>query len=433
MSQVVYNPKCGLCLKPIPNVLHDVKIAGCPHCGSYSTMGEDGYLRHQAKYNLVKKDYQSPYYLGEPIVYQGLKYSIYAIYVYRIEYEELDKEDDKWVSGTGFVVEWYAKKNDKSELIIMSDVDDTFYNIIPHDKNSNQFLPSVRDFKETGKYTLWGFIGTDNDTLETSGFYRITKDCIFESKDSTFNGLINTFRRKKFTSSQVKRMVVIGETKKTESYEKFKNITFYRNLFALAFLAIFMLFVVDRSDDKEGIKGDKIAFDFIPSETNLDTAHLKPQLAGTFDLAANKNYQLRAKGYISDSNQDGDCTMTIVRHKDKAVVQEAIIDFYRESGSDDEGYWEENVLEDGFKFQTDEAGLYEVFVAPDYENLGKPPINSIVVEIGNTSYSDFYWWAIGLLLLLVLIFQWQREHIAAYANLNHGTYLHDIYDSLGKD
>jgi hypothetical protein len=433
MSQVVYNPKCGLCLKPIPNVLHDVKIAGCPHCGSYSTMGEDGYLRHQLKYHLVTKEYQKPYYLGEHIAYQGLKYTVFAVYMYHVEYDEWDTEDQKWVLGTGYVTEWYAQKSDNTELVIMSDVDDKFYIITSNRKSSKMDVPTLNECTEVGKFTLWGFIGTDAEPLEVGGFYRYRKGYTHESKTVDFSDAsTKSYWKHKLTSSQVKRMVVIGETKKTESYEKFKNITFYRNLFALAFLAIFMLFVVDKSDDKEGIKGDKIAFDFIPSETNLDTAHLKPQLAGTFDLKANKNYQFKAKGFISNSNQDGDCTVTIVRHKDKAVVQEALIDFYRESGNDDEGYWEENVLEDGFKFQTDEAGLYEVFVAPDYENLGKPPINSIVVEIGNTSYSDFYWWAIGLLLLLVFIFQWQREHIVAYANLNHGTYLHDMYDSLGK-
>jgi hypothetical protein len=430
MNQGEKNFRCGLCRKPIPNMLSAPKIAGCPHCGSYCTTTEGDYLHHVQKYNHITKEYQSPYYLGNHIQYQGVKYTVYAIYIYQVAYDEWDKEDKKWTNGTGYVTEWYARKNDGAELIIMSDVDDKFYIITNNPKLSKKDIPQIDSCTEIGKYNLWGFIGTDTDALETNGFYRFRNGFTTESSTEDFsNEPTNAYWKHKLTSSQVKRMVVIGETKKSESYESFKNISFYRNLFITALLAIFILFVIDKSDDKEGVKGDKIVFDFIPSATNLDTAHLKPQLAGVFDLAANKNYQFKAKGFISGNNQDGDCTVTVVRHSDKAVVQEALIDFYRESGRDDEGYWEESVLEDGFKFQTDEAGLFDVFVAPDYENLGKPAMNSLVVEIGDTSYSDFYWAAIGLFALLVVIFQWQREHIVAYANLNHGTYLHDLFDS----
>jgi hypothetical protein len=431
MSQVVSNPHCGLCRKPIPNVLHDVKIVGCPHCGSYGTMEGDGNLRHQAKYHQITNEYQKPYYLGEYINYQGVKHTIYAIYMYHVEYNEWDTEDKKWVKGTGYVTEWYAQKKDKSQLVVMSDVDDKFYVNITHSNRKVTDISAQKDASEYGKYVLWGFIGTDDEPLETSGYYRVVNGYTHESKTENFSDAkINSYWKHKITPTQVKRMVVIGDVSMGKANEDFENISFFRNVFMAAFAAIFALLIINITDDRDGQKSKRIDFSYLLPDGAIDTAQLKPQLAGAFQLEANKNYKFKAEGYISDANQDADCMVTIVRHKDKLVVEEAIIDFYRESGRDDEGYWEENVLEDAFKFQTDEAGVYDVFVAPDYENLKKPPISGLTVEIGTTSYNDFYLWVGGLFLLSILIFQWQRENVVAYANLNHGTYLHDFWEGI---
>jgi hypothetical protein len=433
MSQVVYNPKCGLCRKPIPNVLHDVKIAGCPHCGSYGTMGEDGYLRHQATYHQITNEYQKPYYLGEHINYQGLKYTVYAICMYHVEYDEWDTEDKQWVKGTGYVTEWYAQKKDKSQLVVMCDVDDKFYVNITYRNRKSTDVPAKNDASEYGKYVLWGFIGTDDVPLETSGYYRVVNGYTHESKTEDFSDAkINSYWKHKITPTQVKRMVVIGDVSMGKANEEFENISFFRNVFMAAFLAIFVLFVINSTEDSDGQKSNRIDFSYFLPNDEIDTTKVKPQLAGSFQLEAKRNYKFTAKGYISNTNQDADCMVTIVRQADKTVVEEAIIDFYRESGSDDEGYWEENVLEDAFKFQSDEAGVYDVFVAPDYENLRKPPISALTVEIAPSSYNDFYLWVGGLLLLSILIFQWHRENVVAYANLSHGTYLHDFWEGVSS-
>jgi hypothetical protein len=433
MSPVVSNPHCGLCRKPIPNILQDVKIAGCPHCGSYGTMEGDGNLRHQAKYHQITNEYQKPYYLGEHINYQGIKHTVYAIYMYHVEYDEWDTEDKKWVKGTGYVTEWYAQKKDKSQLVVMCDVDDKFYVNITHRNRKVTDIPAQKDASEYGKYALWGFIGTDDEPLETTGYYRVVNGYTHESKTENFSDAkINSYWKHKITPTQVKRMVVIGDVSMGKANEDFENINFFRNVFMAALLAIFVLFVINVTEDKAGQKSDRIDFSYFLPNDEIDTAKVKPQLAGAFQLEANQNYKFMAKGFISNTNQDADCMVTIVRQADKTVVEEAIIDFYRESGSDDEGYWEENVLEDAFKFQTDEAGVYDVFVAPDYENLRKPPISALTVEIAPSSYTDFYLWVGGLLILSILIVLWQRENVVAYANLNHGTYLHDIYEGLSQ-
>jgi hypothetical protein len=121
-----------------------------------------------------------------------------------------------------------------------------------------------------------------------------------------------------------------------------------------------------------------------------------------------------------------DLSVSIVRKRDHAVVSDVDIAFFMESGRDDEGAWTESVLEDELKFQVEESGIYEVFVSPDYEDITNIPLCSLTVSITETGYYYYYQIAASGFLLAFLVFQWQREHYVAIANLPHGTYLHTM-------
>ena len=439
MNQNISTIKCPKCNAAIPKTLSTVKIVGCPACGSYSVMGEDGILLHEKKFVAINRNQQALFFLGEKFDYQNVKYTVNSIYCYKVTYEEWDSNNKKWAIGSGKITEWYAQKDNNRWVAVMRDVDKKYYFIDELTKVKG-VKSYENDLTEFGKFSLHSFIGVDDEPLEVTGHYRCYNDYIFESEKENFtDGDCKFYKIRKLTSSQIKRMKIIGSTLKMEAAEKFESVSFYRNLFALAFFAILCLFFLDSDQNTEGVqRGNLVRFEKQPNiityktmYNDMDTTHLKPQFAGVFKLDANKNYEFRAIGFIPTENQDADFSISIVRQEDKEVVEEVMVDFFRESGRDDEGRWEESVLEDKFKFQTDKTGNYEVYVSPDYDALWDLRESAMTVEISNTSFNSFYVMLGSFLFLTTLIFQWQRESLAAYANLDYSTTLHDFFDRFG--
>jgi hypothetical protein len=433
----IQNMNCPYCRIPIPKHLTQVKIAGCPKCGMVSTMGTDGYLRTQKAYSILGKNYQEPFFLGEEIRHNNVFYTVFAVYGYAVTYQEWDSEDSRWVSGSGLVTEWYARSSHNLQLVVTKDVDNQFYAV--QDSHNNQISDKHIQEKaiEIGTFDLYAFAGTDDEPLETSGFYRCyPNNILLESQKEDFSKKnFKTFFLKELTPSQLKRMEVIPETIQTEAEDDFKNITFYRNVFGYALLVILGLMFLGslRTDgtsrtNQEGVsESRRIAFEnFTKSDGKTDTLALRPQSAGVFNLKKGKNYLFLAQCSVSGKNADADFSVSVIRKEDEALVSEVDIAFYAETGRDSEGDWTENYLSDEFKFQVDKTGSYEVFVAPDYDDLVNYPNCSLMISVHPTGYHYYYLMAAGALLLGFVVFQWQREHIVAYANLPHGTYLHDI-------
>ena len=130
MNQNISTIKCPKCNEAIPKVLSTVKIVGCPACGSYSVMGDDGVLLHEKKFVAVNRNQQAPFFLGEKFDYQGFEYTVNSIYAYKVTYEEWDSSDSKWIKGSGKITEWYAQKDKNRRIVMMRDVDNKFYFIV---------------------------------------------------------------------------------------------------------------------------------------------------------------------------------------------------------------------------------------------------------------------------------------------------------------
>jgi hypothetical protein len=431
---------CPQCRATISNLLPDAKIAGCAACGTVSMVETDGSLRRHLVFQPLPKDYQNPFEVGDPIDYQGLRYIVYAIYCYTVKYEEFDKEDSKWVAGGGFNVEWYARSSNKSEITVVSETDDKFYMLSNAKRMTFSDSYLQQEAIEIGEYNLMGFVGTDSDdALEVKGFYRaFSGGYSVESQKEVFvNNNFKAFHSNYITPTQLKRMVVIDRAEKEAAEERFANVNFYRKVFGWAFLLIFALFFINGAMNTEGgQKGDEVQFKeqlFNSEYANggIDTANLHPKSVGIFDLKAGQNYNFKAKSYISGTNRDADFSVSIVKPDDGTTVSEVGIAFFTESGSDSDGAWTENLLQDEFKFQVAQSGKYEVFIAPDYDDLATMPASTINITIEKTPYFFFYLILGSAFLLLFLIFQWQRENIVAYANLPHGTILHDVVESFG--
>jgi hypothetical protein len=254
--------------------------------------------------------------------------------------------------------------------------------------------------------------------------------------DNNFKAFHSTY----ITPTQLKRMVVIDRAEKEAAEERFANVNFYRKVFGWAFLLIFALFFINgamntdgtsRDTREGGQKGEEISFKSSAINGDLDTMALRPKSVGLFDLKSGQNYNFKAKSYILGTNQDADFSVSIVKTDDGTTVSEVGIAFFTESGSDSDGAWTENLLQDEFKFQVAQSGKYEVFIAPDYDDLATMPESTINITIEKTPYFFFYLILGSSFLLLFLIFQWQRENIVAYANLPHGTILHDVVEGFG--
>ena len=85
---------CPQCRGAIPKLIDNVKIAGCPHCGGVATMGNDGFLRRQvppSRFSVLLDTHQEPFVLGSQMQYDGVDYSVFAIYLYRATYTEFDE------------------------------------------------------------------------------------------------------------------------------------------------------------------------------------------------------------------------------------------------------------------------------------------------------------------------------------------------------
>jgi hypothetical protein len=425
---------CPQCRKAIPKLIDNVKIAGCPHCGGIAAMGNDGFLRtHKtnAQTSLLLETYQEPFILGSQMQHDGVNYTVYAIYIYLVKYKELDEEDRNWEHSEGYVTEWYAKNNrgDK-RLMVMSDTDDKFY--IVYDRANNQLTEAYKDnFIEEGTFQLTSFAGMDDDALDEKGFYRVFKNQLFlEGTQSNFSqNTYKTFFSEAISPSQVKRMHVIEDEQEQEAEADFKNITFYRNLFGIAFSLILCLIFFTSSNNTEGGLGktQMVSFEYIVDEKGgFDTIGLHPKSAGIFDLKAGKNYQFRARSNVYGTNRSADFSVSIIRQEDKKSVADVDIAFFTESGRDDEGAWTENVLDDAFKFHVDESGKYDVLVSPDYDDITNIPPCTLNVSINGTGYYTFYLMTLGFFFLAWVICQWQRENIIAFADLPYDTTLHDL-------
>jgi hypothetical protein len=426
---------CPHCRKPIPQFIDYVKIAGCPHCGGIATMGGDSFLRtHKTNVptSLQLQTYQEPFMLGSQIQYDGVDYTVYAIYIYLVKYKELDAEDGTWVNAESYVTEWYAKSNrDNKRLMVMSDTDEKFY--VVYDRANNQLVEAYKDnFIEDGTFELTSFAGMDDDALDEKGFYRVfTNQLFLESTQRNFDkNASKTFYSKAITPTQVKRMHVIEAEQATEAQADYENTNFYRNLFSIALALIVCLLFFSTALNTEGInKSQTVSFEYITLEDGaFDTTVLRPKLAGVFNLKGGKNYRFSAKSTVVGANTSADFSVSIIRQEDKTSVSEVDIAFFTESGRDDEGDWSEDVLSDEFKFQVDKTGKYEVWVTPDYDDLLHIPKCSLSVSINGTGYYTFYLMLLGFFFLAWLICQWQLENIIAFANMPHETLLHDLFN-----
>ncbi len=422
------NMNCASCRTPIPKHIYKVAIAGCPQCGMVSTMGVDGYLRTLKTYQKTD-NYQEPFLLGEEIQHNEQHYTVHAIYVYFINYQEWDSEDSAWTTHTGFVTEWYAKTVGNAQLTLMRDVDNAFYTV--HRSSNSQLSEwQIKEkFIEIGTFELNAFVGTDDGALDEKGYYRcFPNNLMIESGSENYTGNnFKTFVIKPLTPSQVKRMEVIPDTEQEEAEEDFKTTSFYRNVFGIALLFILGLMAFGNANTEGPQKSELLTFENKTDDKGrIDTLALRPKSAGIFNLKAGKNYLFSAKSNVYETNKEADFSISIVRKEDAATVSEVDIAFYTESGRDDDGAWTENYLSDEFKFQVDKSGQYEIFASPDYGDLNTIPSESLMISIEKTGYNYFYWMAASLLLLVTTIFQWQRENIVAYANLPYSTYLHDF-------
>lgn len=430
---------CPQCRKAIPKLIDNVKIAGCPHCGGVATMGNDGFLRRHTPHSPVSvllDRYQEPFVLGSEMQYDGVDYTVFAIYLYRATYTEFDEEDNKWTGGDGYVTEWYAKNNrgDKC-LMVTSDTDKKFY--IVYDQTNNQLVEAYKNnFIEEGTFLLTSFAGVDDEPLDEKGFYRVFKnDLSLESIQRNFDkNTSKIFFSQAISASQVKRMHVIEAEEEAAAQEDFKNITFYRNLFAAALSLVLYLMLFGNNSNTEEVRDNSkmvsqtVSFEYVTLQDGaFDTTFLRPQLVGVFNLKGGKNYQFYANGSVSGSNSSADFSASIIRQEDKISVWEIDIAFFTESGTDNEGRWTENVLFDDFKFHVDKTGKYEVWISPDYDDLTNIQSCSLTVYIYSTGYYTFYLMVSGFFFLALVVCQWQRENIVAFANLPHGTYLHDFF------
>ncbi len=423
---------CPQCRESIPPVLKDFKIAGCAACGQVSALKKDGQLHIVHSAQAVKPMQQEPFQLGKQLQYRNVKYTVASVFVYEVIYQEWDSENSKWVKDKGLITEWYAYDDQQRLLTIMKDTDEKFY-VVSNPVPVKLDAPfNKKNTKEYGLYQLRGFAGMDDAALETKGYYRSYVQYTLECANENFeNAAIVKYELTRLSSVQVKRMVVLEDVEKLKVTEDFATKTYYRNLFGLAFVAILILLIFNWTTNGGRVQtSDYVKFDTTFTEGWPDTAVFKPQLAGTFYLIADKNYRFAARCYMSETNQYVDYSLTMVRLQDAMVVNDVALSFYTESGRDNEGYWEENLLHDHFKFQVEKTGKYQIFVAPDYENLWQFPSASLEIQIEPASYSTFYLWTGAVFLLLLLIFQWQRENLIAFANLPHDTILHDFYESL---
>jgi len=423
---------CPQCREPIPSVLKDFKIAGCAACGQVSALNKDGqlYTIHSAK--ALKPRQQEPFQLGKQLQYRNVKYTVASVFVYEVNFQEWDSEDSKWVKDKGLITEWYAYDDQHRLLTIMRDTDGKFY-VVSNPVQVRVDAPfNKKNTKEFGQYQLRGFAGTDDAALETLGYYRTYVQYTLECANENFeNAAIVKYELTRLLPVQVKRMGVLDDLEKLKASENFATTTFYRNLFGFAFVVILALLIfVDGMNEGRKQTSPDIKFVYTQPNGDLDTVGFKPKLAGTFDLTAGKNYQFTANCSLDETNQSVDYSLTMVRLQDAVVVNDVALSFYTESGTDTDGYWEESLLSDQFMFQVEKTGKYQIFVAPDYENLWQFPSASLALQIEPTAYGDFYFWGGIFFLLLLLIFQWQRENLIAFANLPHATILHDLYESF---
>lgn len=424
---------CPNCQEPILPVLDQFKVIGCKACGSVAVLNKQAQLELTHRFQPVDERTKEIPGVGKLLENRKITYKIASVFVYHVEYKEWDEETSKWIQQYGFIKEWYAYNAEGQQLTIMQDTDKRYYlvsNPVPVKLNAPL---DKKHAVEHGKYQLYGLSGMDNEVLEVKGYYHLQGRTRYECADENFEkGVVLQYQLTPLTLVQVKRMVILGEEDKLKAQDDFSTITFYRNVFGLALFFILGLLIFNLGMNESKVQTSPYISFAVTADSSgtFDTAALKPQLAGTFELKKDQNYRLSATCYLNETNQYVDYSLTIVRESDAAVVGDAALSFYTESGHDDEGYWEENLLQDKLKFQVDQSGKYQVFVAPDYENLWQFPSASLEIEIQPAPYVVFYLCMGSVFLLLFLIFQWQRENIIAFANLPHDTIIHDIYEAF---
>jgi hypothetical protein len=442
-------PNCLQCQTAIPACIKNVKIAGCPHCGCVSTMGTDGFwqkyktftpiseLRAHKGYQMYSNGKKKPFDIGKDIRFDGKLHAVYAIYVYFVQCQEYDTEDGVWQKYNGYITEWYARSAEKKDVVLMHDTDKKFYIVQKMPKSWLSDSQYQDDSKEYGSFELTTFAGVDDENLDEKGYY-VANNYLFESAVKPFTKeSYKGFNLTLLTFSDIKRMQTNATDTQLQAEEDFESATFYFNLFGAALLFVLGLMMFSNSsiwgrndisnDYTEGVgKGNTVSFAYkMDAQGLIDTTLLKTQCAGTFKLTAGKNYLFKAHGEVYERNKDVDFSVSIIKKDTKETVSEVDIAFFTESGTDDEGVWTENLLEDSFKFQVEESGVYDIFVAPDYEDIEHITATSLTVSITETGYYLYYLWASGAFFLALIICQWQREHWAAVANLPYGTFLHD--------
>ncbi len=434
---------CPQCAVPLPFVVPDAVVFGCPDCGCQRSLDEQGNWiarpgrPHAALF--TKPDWMRP---GAQVKYNNSTYTLYAVFSHSVNWTELDPESGAYDHGYSDDLEYYFI-NQNDDWFSLETADNNSFQVRKPIKVTPQMVERTKneDTKhpnpEYGNYQLQGFWGTDDEPLQNEPWkYAVVRDgassVSVEWKDGMPTDQWQASRLLKLGPLQLEKWKIRSPEEIAEAAENAKKQGFFRDVFGYGTLALLVLTIFSGIKGNTDLKLDASWNFSTPPSMEAFRNEVHQRELGVVHLEAKQPYRFSSRCNFGSQNADASFSLSVVRVSNGATVNNISADFFTETGVDSDGSWSESTLSDYFNFVAEQTGDYAIVarVRPNGQISTLPGFTqsgTLYVDIKPILMTRFF--VIGMLLaaLIWLIYQWRWEYHAMRADNKISVWLQSMF------
>jgi hypothetical protein len=436
---------CPSCRHKPHFVVPNAVAFGCLACGTrYGTDGQGNWQPNETLPNLHFTPAPEWLLPGAQILYHKVTYTMYAVYIHGVNWNEFDTEDQKYGAGYDEYLEYYFI-SEKGDWFSLEETDNGGeLQMRTHIKITDKLVAAVKSERtgskcpEYGNFQLKGFWGTDDEPLETNHRweYAVVKDgaswVSVEWKNGMSTAEWQASRLTKIKKLDLEKWKIRSPEEMVEAERNAERTGFYRDVFGYATLALIVLTAFS------GIKGNtdlKLSerWNFnAPSNAEMFRNELHQRELGVVHLEAGQPYRFSSNCTFGSQNASAAFSISVVDTQDGSVVNSIGADFFSETGVDSDGAWSESTLSDYFNFVAEKSGDYAIVARaqPNSKVSGMSDLTqsgTLYIEVKPILMTRFFLFGMLLTALVWLVYQWRWEYHAIRANMKISTWLQSMF------
>jgi hypothetical protein len=439
---------CPNCHTVVNGRVKDSVVFGCSSCHNIFETDTNNALQPVAKLpQAIKRDDIIPKWLvlGAKIKRDGKVFTLSSIFRHGVNWTE--QTGDGIESGYNEYLEWYFITADGAEFCL--EQTDSKYKFQTREQTHvTKSLIGKAEGKDLhnwnpdyGTFSLLAFQGQDDEPLDRDLWnYKVARDgtsqISIEWKKNTPTADWRAYKLKQIRILELERWSIRTAEEIQEAKEEFENLGFYRSVFGISTLMMFLFILYAAM-----VGGKKMNCDSVwnfsaptPAILNDTSLNINPaQYKRTFcsmKLEKNRPYCFSSRcSFAGDgSSASADFSINIVKLPEGQIVNTIGASFFSERGYDDEGSWSEATLSDYFYFRADETAEYEVTAVVEPKSLSNKSRSGVLqITVSPTVLSRYFIAMFLIFALIALVLQWQWEYRSIESGENKDTWLQKMF------